>query len=465
LLLITTLLTAGCGSGARKNGKKDPMNVIIITADDLGKQLSCYGDRIIETPIIDKLAARGMMFHNGYVTQASCSSSRSSILTGTWPHVNGQIGLAHRGFQMNGVYPNIAQSLKDQGYMNGVIGKIHIAPEAQFPFDFKRTRPRETWSMEMVSARADSFLTLAAGKPFFLYVNYLDPHVPFVRDREGHPREKVDPDDVHAFPWQGVDEPEELQRIADFYCCIKRLDEGIEMLMQKLADAGVLDHSIIVFLGDHGAPFARGKGACYESSLNVPYLISCPGITEPGGESNALVSTADIYPTVMDLLGFTLPGKVQGKSLLPVLTGEIAGVREHLFAEFNYHGHGLNYFFPRRTVRDGRYKLIYNVGAGEIDNQLLQIDGDKAYLFSRDARYDGTWVREIFDRFHQPPQIELYDLQQDPLEKNNLADLPSMADVKQELTGILHAWMKDTRDPFGDIESILAEIANPTVPQ
>ena len=96
---------------------------------------------------------------------------------------------------------------------------------------------------------------------------------------------------------------------------------------------------------------------------------------------------------------------------------------------------------------------------------LLQIDGDKAHLFSLEGRYDGTWVREIFDRLHQPPKIELDDLQQDSFEQENLADDLSLAGVKEELMVILHSWMKETNDPFGDMASVLAEIDNPTVPQ
>lgn len=457
-LMAQSNLVCSQASGNKMIEGKKPLNVLLITSDDLGKQLSCYGDDVIQTPNIDRLASRGIMFRNGYVSQASCSPSRSSILTGTYPHTNGQLGLAHSGFQLNKEYPNIAKVLKGQGYKTGIIGKLHVNPENQFPFDFDKKNYQQARDVELVANRVDSFITATPEKPFFMYLNYTDPHVPLYRSFAGHPLNPVNPSDVHAFNFQGVDDPGELQRIADYYSCVRRLDEGIGLLMKKLEKLKVLDNTLIIFVGDHGAPFARGKGAGYESSVNIPYFVSCPKFIQEKQESEALVSTVDIFPTILDVLGYRIPEEVQGKSLLPVLKKEKPQVRKYLFTEFNFHGNSINSFYPRRAVRDGRYKLILNLVSPIMPNSITGIDGDKAYSFAQTPKYEGTWVREVFDRLKSPPKIELFDLQKDPFEKNDLSGDASLHSKKEELLNQVLKWMETTNDPFLKAEDLEKKI-------
>lgn len=461
IVFTIVMLFAVSTATARKMDQqlnRQPLNVLLITSDDLGKQLSCYGDNTIQTPNIDRLAKGGMMFRNAFVTQASCSSSRSSILTGLYPHTNGQVGLAHLGFEMNGEYPNLSTILKENGYFSGIIGKLHVEPHSQFVFDYERIFYNEARDIKLVASRADTLISLAGDKPFFMYLNYTDPHVPFYRQYEGFPTREVYPEDVKAFDFQGIDNPEQLQRISDFYCCIRRLDEGIGLLQKVLEKHGVLDNTLVIFLGDHGAPFARGKAACYESSVNIPFVVSCPGYIESGTESSALVSSVDILPTILETLGIKIPEGVQGKSLIPVLKQEKDKVRDHLFTEFNYHCNRLDNFYPRRAVRTDRYKLILNLPSSQIENGITNIDGDKAFDFSQTEKYNGTWVREAFNRLKEPPKVELFDLSNDPYEKNNLAENQAYQDVKNDLLLKLNAWMEETNDPYFEPENVKKEI-------
>ncbi len=150
-------------------GLKAAPNVLLITADDLGLQLSCYGDPYIETPELDALAASGVMFRTAYVTQASCSSSRSSMFTGLYPHTTGQIGLANGGFVLDPaeVGKNLTVYLKEAGYRTGILGKLHVSPESSFPFDY-RPKKGDTRDVKAVAANAAAFLNGPDGKPFFL---------------------------------------------------------------------------------------------------------------------------------------------------------------------------------------------------------------------------------------------------------------------------------------------------------
>ena len=441
----------------------NPTNIILITADDLGKQLSCYGDDIIETPNIDRLADEGVLFRNAYVTQASCSSSRSSILTGIYPHTNGQIGLAHLGFRMNKEYPSIPALLKKVGYQTGIIGKLHVEPESAFPFDYAHKNSMETRDVELVAKRAEEFIKSSGKKPFFLYMNYSDPHAPFYREFKGHPLNPVNSDDVHAFSFQGVNDELELQRIAGFYNCIQRLDEGIGLLMDKLQMLGVLENTLIIFIGDHGAPFARGKADCYEAGVGIPFLVRYPKTIKSGRESDALISTVDIFPTIMEAIGTKVPECVQGKSLWSLLQGKKDNIRNYLFTEYTFHANDFRCFYPRRTIRDNRYKLILNLGEGILAHQYVNVDWDPAYFFSRAKKYEDTWVREVFDCLASPPKIELYDLLNDPDEKNNLANSPSLIKKKDELLKELNQWMDKTGDA-GNEEFITKEIERLMIP-
>ena len=454
-LFVSIFFSVGTAAHSKSGAR---LNVLLITADDLGKQLSCYGDDIIETPNIDKLAKSGVLFENAYVTQASCSSSRSSILTGTYPHINGQIGLAHRGFQMNRAYPNLPAILKDEGYQTGIIGKLHVQPENIFPFDFDFKNYKEARDVELVAKRTEEFIKSSGDKPFFLYLNYSDPHVPFYREFEGHPLSPVNADDVHAFRFQGVDCERELQRIADFYSCIRRLDEGIGLVMDRLNKLGVLENTLIFFVGDHGAPFARGKAACYEASVGIPFLVSCPNSIGSGRTSDELVSTIDILPTVLKAIDRKIPGIVQGKSLWRHLHNKQSIVRDYLFTEYTYHVNDLYCFYPRRAIRDDRYKLILNLSGEQINNQLINIDGDSAYFYSRAELYNGTWVRDIFDRLGNPPEIEFYDLLADPFEKNNLSGNPFLKMKEEKLLDELYKWMKKTGDRYRKEDFVTREI-------
>ena len=418
-------------------------NILLITADDLGIQLGCYGDSIAQTPHLDQLAKEGIKFNNAYVTQASCSPSRSSMFTGLYPHQNGQVGLSHRGFSMVKNIPNIFSFFKRKGYRTGIIGKLHVQPAEEFPFDYEDTNAKKTRDVRQVAHQAREFIHQEE-KPFLLSLNYFDPHVPFLEQVEGLPEKPYQAKDVHAFAFQKIDVAEEKERIAGFYNCVKRLDQGIGYLMEMLQNEGILDNTIIIFLGDHGAPFTRGKTGNYESSVKVPFIVRYPKKVQPGLVSASLISTIDIFPTLLDLAEYTPEITFEGRSLVPVFADPGKDLRKYLFTEFTYHTHFS--FFPRRAVRGKQFKLIHNIKF-EAD-PILQVDGDNAYTYSQKEQYEGTIARQIFDRMANPPEYELYDLKKDPHEYDNIADDPQYQDELEVLKNELFAWRKATHDPL-----------------
>jgi len=434
------------------------LNVLFITADDLGLQLGCYGETLIQTPNIDKLAASGVHFRTAYVAQASCSPSRSAMFTGLHTHSTGQYGLTNSGFALhpelcNRTIPNL---LKPVGYRTGIIGKLHVAPEESFQFNFRENNTINTRHVRRVAEKVDEFLRSAGDQPFFLMVNYSDPHAfrdpkdrtkwNFPPQVDGLPANPLTPGEKTIFAFQQIDTPQQRVRTAGYYNAVQRLDDGIGMLTEVMNKHGHGEDTLIVFIGDHGPPFARGKTTVYESGIRIPFIVRWPGVSRPA-ESPAMVSTIDILPTILDATGVAPPGKMHGKSLRPVLKDAGAPWREYLVAEFHFHG--ARPFYPRRAIRDQRYKLIHNLLAGK-SKPSSSIDADPAYRISQQPRYDGTPVRRAFDTFANPPEFELYDLQNDPVEFNNLAGQPQYHAVQERLTKSLFEYRRQTDDPFLD---------------
>jgi N-sulfoglucosamine sulfohydrolase len=171
-----------------------------------------------------------------------------------------------------------------------------------------------------------------------------------------------------------------------------------------------------------------------------------PGVSKPV-VSRAMVSTVDIAPTIFDAAGVRGPLPVHGHSLRRVADGGTTGWRQYLGAEF--HCHGARPFYPRRALRDQRWKLIHNLRAGQV-KPPVGIDADKGLVGAREKQYDNTPVRATFERYADPPEFELYDLQKDPVEFVNLAGKAETREVEARMKSGMLAWRQETRDPFLD---------------
>jgi N-sulfoglucosamine sulfohydrolase len=285
-------------------------------------------------------------------------------------------------------------------------------------------------------------------------VNFSDPHAfrnpdavggwDFPPQVDGVPEKPLPPGPATVFDFQQIDTPEQRVRTAGYLNAVERLDVGVGLLMDALDRSGKADQTVVVFCGDHGPPFARGKTTCYEAGLRVPFLLRWPGVTGVRAVSSRLVSTVDILPTFLDAAGIAAPHRLHGASLRHAVAANQRW-RQLLAAEFHFHG--ANPFYPRRAITDGRWKLIHNLLAGRA-KPSTGIDGDQAMRFSRDPRFDGTPARRAFDTFADPPEYELYDLRSDPVEFRNLAGTAPAAAAQERLTQALLEWRRQTEDPF-----------------
>lgn len=448
----TLLVALSCLLGARLMAAEKP-NILLIVADDLGLQLSCYGDPHIHTPHIDALAGSGTRFRTAYITQSSCSPSRASIFTGLFPHTHGHIGLAKPGnppLREEYRKQTLPALLRAAGYRTGIIGKLHVNPKNAFPFDLNlnaKLGPDGARNVRAMAEAAGKFIAADPERPFLLMMSYVDPHHPFPPQVGGLPEKPTRPGEVPAWPFQRVEDGAVLKAAADYYSSVRRLDVGVGMLMEELKASGKDENALIILLGDNGPPFSRAKTTCYEAGLRTPFLLRWPAVTRPGLVSEAFVSSVDILPTILDATGLAIPAHVQGRSLRAVASGENTGWRTTLAGEF--HQHGESPFFPRRAIRDSRYQVIHNLLAGKLTINP-GVDGDTAIKVAQTAAHAGTPARKAMELLADPPEWELYDLEADPWQFHNLAPEPAHAATLKRMQGLLLDWRKETQDPFLD---------------
>ncbi len=426
-------------------------NIILITADDMDMTAGAFGKQAIETPGLDRLAAEGVVFENAYVTQASCSPSRASMLTGLYPHQNGQMGLTE-GYQ---VKPEITATMpklfRDAGYDTAIIGKLHVLPKSAFPFEYNRSDLiMQTRDVKLVNDLFKDFLQGRGDRPFLAMLNFFDPHRPYndkMNQTGGLPPTLVTPDEATPFSFLDVDFPLLRQQMAYYYNCVLRVDTGVGMVLDTLQDQGLTQNTLIFFLSDNGPPFPRAKTGSYEASIHTPLMMAWPAQGGGGKHVTQLVSSVDMLPTMLAAAAIPAPSNLEGLSLLPFFQGEPTKWRDYVFTEQNSHAPGQ--FYPRRTVRGPRYKLIHNL-TPEYQNPVFSAD----FAFPKDmASKDHP---DLYTRWMHPPEYELYDLQNDPNEFNNLIDDPSLQSVKQQLQGVLLDWTRATHDPLDSPAAIAA---------
>lgn len=418
-------------------------NLLLICAEDIGPTLGCYGDPQAATPELDRFAAEGTRFANAFTTQASCSPARSSILTGLHPHQNGQIGLAHYGYTLMHDPEKLPNSLRQAGYRTGIMGKLHVRPEADFAFDYRGLGHGQTRNPENVGRDFRNFLDQTENQPFFFYLNLADAHTPLDDQVDGFPADPVQAEAIRPWAWLGIDTPELRQRVAGYYNCVRRIDLAVGQALRALAERQLDSNTLVMFISDHGPAFCRGKTTNYEAGLHVPLLLRQPGTVPAGEVRTHLVSLVDVMPTLLAAAGLPLSESLAGQPLQPLLANPTAPWRETVCAEHTVHTPP-NYF-PRRSIRDARYKLILNLEAASRGNPAGSVDGCPA---TRQALAgDDEAAKAVHQRVRTPPAVELYDLEQDPHELRNLADDPAHREIRERLLAQLDQWRQRTGDP------------------
>lgn len=431
-------------------------NIILIVSEDNSQDLGCYGNTTVHTPNLDSLAFNGAMFMNAYTTYSVCSPSRASIFTGLYPHQNGQIGLATHKFRMYDYFDNIPKYLKSKGYRTGCLGKLHVNPDDAIPFDFHEltTSNFAKKNLQDYAIQATEFIK-SGDAPYFLMVNYPDAHFPLIREVEGLPTKVVEGSEVNStLPFVGADSERLRELTADYYSQINRMDECVGLLLDSLNAIEMTENTLIIYISDHGAQFSRGKGSNYEGGLKIPMVWHWPGKIKPQTVyEEELTSVIDIFPSIIDAIGDTSQIELPGHSLFPLFKEEKYEGHDYIFAEGALGT--AKFFYPRRSVRDARYKLIYNLYSPDPDPYFpVYTDHNYSFMVSGTGRQEiaesSKEIQRIYDIWENPPKYELYDLVNDPWEFVNLAENPKYTAELNRMKQVLKVWRQDTRDPMSN---------------
>ena len=459
LLLITSTFALAADAPARKR------NVLFITTDDYNVAMGAYGNTVVQTPNLDRLAARGVRFDRAYCQNPLCNPSRASFMTGLRPNTT---GIQNNGPRLRNRMPDVVtlpQLFKQNGYVAARVGKIYhqgipggvgkqthddelswdVAinpPGAEFATPGPETNPTpdraqgfryvmgttdgEEQHDHQAATEAIKLLESRGGgngdKPLFLAVGFIRPHVPPIAPRkhfDRHPLEKIKLPDVPANDWDDIppaafhakepyfamNEQQSRESIRAYYASVSFMDEQVGRLLDALDRLKLTEDTLIVFLGDHG--YALGehrtfqKMLLFEESARVPLLMAGAGVKGKGTAPRGIVELIDVYPTVAELCGLKPPAAVEGASVKPLLDDPAAPGKPAAFTQLQRKD------VDGRSVRTDRWRYTeWNQGANG---------------------------------------VELYDHESDPREHTNLAKDPKHADSVVGLKRMLDRTVPTTR--------------------
>jgi len=421
-------------------------NIVIVTLHDAGRQFGCYGQRV-HSPNVDRFAEEGVKFERAFSAAPVCSPARGAMMTGRYPQTNGLMGLTHGPWwwRLHDDERHLAQLLLERGYHTRQLGFQHEADdperlgfETHIPLDKEDGGRRDALEVAELFEQALPVMR-RDDRPFYAQIGFFETHTPFNDGR-------IVPDDPDRVEVPGFieDTPEARRYIADLNGAIRRADEAFGRIRAALNQENLAENTLVVFTVDHGVEYnRRAKWTCYDPGIEAALLMRWPGGGLLGGRTvPGVVSTVDVAPTVLDLLDGEVPAFMQGVSLAPVARGDTdRSPHDAVYSMFvNAPEH--------RAVRTERYKLLRSFGASRMPPTPTRIDGPAA---SR----------------HTTPFMQLFDLEKDPCESNNVAGHADYAAVREALDEKLYQWLRDVGDPIlhGPVRSPYYDMAMATMPR
>jgi arylsulfatase A-like enzyme len=446
LVVTASYLAALCPARAADR----PNFVIMMTDDQRWDAMSCAGNKILQTPNMDRIAREGMRFRNAFVTNSLCAPSRATLLTGLYSHAHGVVD--NKSKSIPATQPILPDLLRQAGYEVAFCGKSHMAGalrDRQWDYYFgyrgqgiynnpliaEGTDGKDErypgYMDDVVTGKAVEWIKRKHDKPFCLFLFFKAPHrswTPAERHKElfkdvtipkpdtyddnlkgypGKPRAFADADNkIGSF----ADVPS-LEFVKDYYRTLVAVDENVGRVHEALQQSGRLDDTAMLFTSDngffHGEWHLMDKRLMHEPSLRVPMLIRYPEMVKGGSLNDKMVLNVDIAPTLLEMAGAQPTYKMHGRSMVPLLKGKNDGWRkDFLYEYFEFPGdHSVK---KNRGVRTERWKLIHY--------------------------------------FEEPQEFELYDLKEDPGEKRNLYGNPKHAKLTDQLMKRIAELRSETGD-------------------
>ncbi len=440
------VLTAALTSFAAPPGQQVRPNILWLIAEDLGPQLGCYGTKQVWTPNLDKLAAAGVRYSRFFTTSPVCSASRSAFMTGMYQtSIGAHNHRSHRddGYQLPQGVRLLTDWLRDAGYFTANV--VELPPALGFAGTGKTD-----WNFNYRGWPFDStqWAELKTHQPFYAQINFRETHRPFLSPR------RADPALVELPAWT-PDHPVARDDWARYLDDASELDRKVGLVLGQLEADGLADNTIVIFFGDHGAAHVRAKQFCYDEGLHAPLIIRWPkNFPTPkhfrtSTVDERLISAIDLAPTMLDIAGLRQPRGMQGEIFLGPKAGK---ARRYVFGARDRCDETV---FRLRTVRDERYRYIRNFTP---ERPFLQPNQYKETAYPvwnllKQLHAEGKLTpAQEFLCAPQMPAEELYDVQADPDQIQNLAGLPAHARTLKRLRTVLEDWIADTNDLGRELE-------------
>ncbi|WP_349351615.1 sulfatase [Flagellimonas sp. MMG031] len=426
LSLLIGIALFGCAE--KKNAAEADQkhyNILWIVADDLGTDLGCYGNNIIHTPNLDQLASESVLYTNLNTVTAVCSPSRSSLITGMYPVTLGvhEHRTQYKKELPQGIEP-VTEYFKEAGYFvtNGKGNPTDKGGKTDYNFEYKAS---DLYQAGHWSKRAE-------GQPFFSQIQIFYPHRPFHNDSLN----PIDHDSVVLPPY--YPDHELLRKDWALYLeTIQLVDQKMGEIMDHLKEEGILENTVVFFFGDQGRPHVRAKQFLYSAGTNTPLMVRWPDGKGAGKMDDRLVSNLDIPVASMNLAGIQIPDHIQGRDFL----GDHK--REYVFTMRDRRDETVDRI---RAVRNQKFKYIKNYYP-ERPYMQPNVYKDNRYPARPLMRllYEQGKLNDVQSRFVSDyrPEEELYDLENDPHEINNLASNPQYMETLETLRAVLEKWVAE----------------------
>lgn len=455
LLILTTALCAqdrASGRNSESHQVNQP-NIVFIIADDLTfTDISSYGGKNVQTPNIDSIGEEGMRFTRCFQASAMCSPTRHNIYTGLYPVKSGAYPnstLAYDGTK------SVAHYLGEAGYRVGISGKLHIWPQSVFPFEYLNRQiadpdPDANENDPNLTA-VEAFLSSDSDQPSCTFICYNEPHTPWDRGDAS----QFDPAALELPPYF-VDTTTTRKHLADYYAEVKYLDDRVGDVINLIDRLGMRENTLLIFVSEQGMAMPFAKWTCYDQGLQAAFVARWPGKITPGSVTDAMIEYVDILPTFIEAAGATPSSILDGQSFLPVLLGARNHHKDYVYGLQTTRGisNGSDHY-GIRSIRSHKYKLLINLTPDvPFKNNLTENKGGWTEFWPTwvEAANRDEFAKKTTQRYQWRPHEELYDIENDPFELNNLAEDKKFQSIKKDLRLRLIRWMDEQGDLGQDTE-------------
>ncbi len=428
-------------------------NFLLILGDDCTyNDLPLYGGENAITPNIDALASRGLTFNQAYLATAMCQPCRAELYSGQYPMSN---GCAWNHSASRPETRSLPHFLRPLGYRVGIAGKVHVKPDAAFPFDsVNGFDPSCVRSPTLPHDLAGITEYIEGDEPFCLVICLVESHIPWVMgDASQYPLKKI------KLPSNFADTPITREHFADYLAEITYMDSQVGDILDVLEASGKRDETLVMFTSEQGSQFPGCKWTNWNTGVHTALIAEWPGVVPAGKRTDALVQYADVAPTFLELAEGKTEPQFDGTSFTSVLRGESDKHRKFAFALHNNLPEGPRY--PIRSVTDGRFRYIRNLLHEELYLEKHLMGGGKL-----NNPYWATWMGddpiqkprsyERIKRYMSRPSEQLYHTFEDTYELDDLARDDGYAEVKARLSDALDEWLKTESDPGAAVDTVEA---------